>query len=97
MISFKARSEMLGRTEAELRSEMAESLGRIGRTLEKLIGEMQEIRSQLSNPGEEEKSHYRRLYQQANLYYWYLIVQREAIGIRNHESLIQYYRIPEKL
>jgi hypothetical protein len=96
MINFKARAEMLGRTELELRSEMAASLGRIGRTLEHLIRQMHEIRES-NEIGEDQRHNYLELLQQAKLYYWYLIVQREAIGIRNHESLIREYRIPDKI
>ena len=28
---------------------------------------------------------------------WYLVVQREAIGLRDHEGLYRYYRIPAEL
>ena len=97
MISFKARSEMLGRTETELKSEMAASLGRIGRTLENLIFQLKVIQSQHSDLTEEKKEQYRKLHDQARLYYWYLMVQREAIGIRNHDALRQLYRIPDNL
>lgn len=88
---------MLGRTEAELKSEMAASLGRIGRTLESLITQLQQIRKELPDIGEGRKEQYRTLRGQAELYYWYLIVQREAIGIRNHAPVIQLYRIPDKI
>jgi len=95
MINFKARSDALGCIEAELKSEMAASLGRISRTLENLIGELQGIESR--NLSDEMKDHYRHLHDQARLYYWYLIVQREAIGIRNHDSVLRHYRIPDKI
>ena len=95
MISFKARSEALGKVESELKSEMAASLGRIGRTLENLITQLKNIQSQ--ELSEKTKESYRKLYDQAKLYYWYLVVQREAIGIRNHDSLLQHYQIPDKI
>jgi hypothetical protein len=95
MINLKARSEMLGRTEAELKSEMAASLGRIGRTLENLIAQLKNIRNQ--DLSEEKKDRYRKLHDQARLYYWYLMIQREAIGIRNHDLLLQHYRIPDRI
>jgi len=96
MMNLKARAEMLGRTEMELRSEMAASLGRIGRTLQNLILQLREIRDSVEI-GEQKRKLYLELRQQAQLYYWYLIVQREAIGIRNHDSVIQDYRIPDKI
>ena len=88
---------MLGRTEMELKSEMAATLGRIGRTLEELIGQLQMIRNELPELSIERKEHYRSLHDRAKLYYWYLIIQRESIGIRNHETLRQHYRIPDKI
>jgi len=88
---------MLGRMEAELKSEMAASLGRIGRTLEGLIRQLNDIREHLPEIAEEKVKQYRELHDQAQLFYWYLMVQREAIGIRNHDMLIQLYRIPDKI
>jgi hypothetical protein len=96
MISFKARADALGRTELELKSEMAASLGRIARTLENLILQLNEIRSS-KKIHEEKRVRYLELHEQAKIYYWYLIVQRESIGIRNHDSLKQDYRIPDKI
>jgi hypothetical protein len=98
MISLKARAEMLGRTEAELRAEMAASLGRIGRTLSALIAELNHIRQKSGSLSEPERSakqnQYRSVHTRAKLYMWYLIVQREAIGVRNHASLMELYPIP---
>jgi hypothetical protein len=98
MVSLKARAEMLGRTEAELRAEMAASLGRIGRTLTSLIAELNHIRQESNSISECERSakldQYRSVRSRAKLYFWYLTVQREAIGLRNHESLVDLYPIP---
>jgi hypothetical protein len=96
MISFKARADALGRTESELKSEMAASLGRIARTLENLIFQLNEIRAS-EMMEEEQRQRYQELHQQARLYYWYLIVQRESIGIRNHDGLVHDYRIPDRI
>ena len=87
---------MLGRLEDELRSEMAASLGRIAGTLQNLISQLNEIRA-MSQIQEVERARYQELHEKARLYYWYLIVQRESIGIRNHDSLNQDYRIPDKI
>ena|SRR5687767_9244532 len=100
MISLKARAEALGRTESELRSEMAEALGRIGRTLTEAIQDMQRLQIQFDAAPLSQRSRTIAAYQKARSraleYYWYLIVQREAIGIRNHDSLRELYPIPEK-
>jgi Family of unknown function (DUF6665) len=88
MINLKARAQMLGRTEMELRSEMAASLGRIGRILTETIETLK------SGDSGDQSHKYRELYAKAKLYYWYLIVQREAIGIRNHDCLKELYPMP---
>jgi Zn-dependent oligopeptidase len=36
------------------------------------------------------------LHQKAHLQYYYLIVTREALGLRRHEMIQNIYRIPEK-
>jgi len=96
MVSLKARAEQLGRTEAELRAEMAAALGRIGRTLRNLIAELNHIRSLSASARSAKMDHYRSVHSQAKLYLWYLTVQREAIGIRNHASLTELYSIPDQ-
>lgn len=92
---------MLGRTEAELKAEMAASLGRIGRTIANLIAELNHIRQESSALSESERSakleRYESVRSRAKLYFWYLTVQREAIGIRNHSSLIELYPFPVRI
>ena len=97
-MNFKIRAELLGHTEAELREEMASALGRIGRKLESLIAELHHLRNQLSTCDEIEKKvkiqKYKDTRKIAHLYYWYLVVQRESIGLRNHELVRNLYSIP---
>ncbi|HNY50184.1 MAG TPA: hypothetical protein PLV50_04700 [Smithella sp.] len=48
---------------------------------------------------EEINSHveeYNRIRQKAELQFYYLIVTREALGLRRHEMVQKMYRIPEK-
>jgi hypothetical protein len=98
IINLKIRAESLGRTEAELREEMALALGRIGRKLEALIAELNHLRSQLTTCIETEKPNkiqeFEDTRKKAFLYYWYLVVQRESIGLRNHELVRDFYSIP---
>ncbi len=101
MVTFKARADALERTELEIKSEMAASLGRIGSMLAALITDLRQMREELEflpEPEERaEKLHkYSQIHSRAHLYYWYLMVQREAIGITNHNSLRELYPIPDK-
>ena len=79
---------MLGQTEDEIRAEMASALGRIGRRLESLL----EMLNQPATTLDPEK--YENLLKEARMYYWYLIVQRESIGLRNHDDVRRIYAIP---
>lgn len=88
-MNLKMRGEMLGKTEDEIRSEMASALGRIGRTFEDLL-------AQLSKQDAASEK-YPELLKEARLYYWYLIVQRESIGLRNHEQVIREYKVPPEV
>jgi hypothetical protein len=98
MIDIKARAEALGKTDLEMREEMAVALGRIGRTLTELLIDLQklsdEIRSSTGKVKEDRLRSYAEFRKRAKLYYWYLMVQREAVGLRNHEILPQLYPIP---
>ena len=99
MVSFKAKADALGRTELEIKSEMAAALGRIGSTLASLIADLRQMRKELESVPEErteKRQKYNQLRSRAELYYWYLMVQREAIGITNHNSLRELYPIPGK-
>ena len=40
--------------------------------------------------------HFNTIRQKAQLQYYYLIVTREALGLRRHEMIQEIYRIPEK-
>jgi hypothetical protein len=34
---------------------------------------------------------------EAEKYRWYLVVQREAMGLLNHEVVFEHYKIPEAI
>jgi CHAD domain-containing protein len=82
----------------ELQEERAAALARISRRLERLIAQLQATREQIANGREEDRDRdiaaYHELRKEAVKYRWYLEVQREAIGLRHHQRLDEYYRIP---
>jgi hypothetical protein len=82
----------------ELQEERAAALARISRRLERLIEQLQATREQIAQAPEEDRARgvaaYRELHRQAVKYRWYLEVQREAIGLRQHQRLDEFYRIP---
>jgi hypothetical protein len=87
----------------ELQEERAAALARISRRLERLIEQCEATRERIAHRGDTDRSDedrardlaaYRELREQAVKYRWYLEVQRDAIGLRNHQRLDEFYRIP---
>jgi CRP-like cAMP-binding protein len=82
----------------ELAEERAAALARISRRLERLLEQLHATREQIAHGRDEDRPRavaaYRELHQQAVKYRWYLEVQREAIGLRHHQRLDEFYRIP---
>lgn len=75
----------------ELSEERVAALTRISRTLESLIEQLQALATDSAARG---TGHYQQLRERAKQYRWYLEVQREALGIRNHRFLDEVYKIP---
>jgi len=82
----------------ELQEERAAALARISRRLERLLEQCEATREQIARGRNEDRARalaaYRDLREEAVKYRWYLEVQREAIGLRNHRNLDEFYRIP---
>ncbi len=82
----------------ELQEERAAALARISRRLERLLDQLQATREQIARDRDEDRAGdiatYRELHKEAVKYRWYLEVQREAIGLRQHQHLDEFYRIP---
>jgi hypothetical protein len=85
----------------ELNEERASALARISRVLASLIDQLHAVRARLDNADavvpELEVARYRELHRLAVTYRWYLEVQREAVGLRSHHMLDEFYVIPAPL
>ncbi len=96
-----ADGKSLERTEAELRAEKAAALARIAGTLEGLLAELSRRRESFGGLSSEERppavEAYDALREQARLYRWYLVVQREALGLVRHDDVDRHYPPPEPL
>jgi hypothetical protein len=83
---------------AQLAEERMAALVRISKTLESLLSQLHESRARLENARgatrARELAVQRDLHQRATTYRWYLEVQREALGLRQHHRLDEFYRIP---
>jgi hypothetical protein len=86
---------------AQLNEERVSALVRISKTLESLIAQLQESRARLADARGDARTRelvkYRDLHQRATTYRWYLEVQREALGLRHHQGLDEFYKIPSEI
>jgi hypothetical protein len=93
--------ETFDRITRALNEERAATLRRISRTLESLIDEMHAARARIEALPDAERPQelaaYRELRRKALQYRWYLVVQREALGLRQHHRLDEFYKIPDEL
>ncbi len=82
----------------ELNEERAAALRRISGTLESLIRQLHASRERVrwasGTDRDREVAALRDVRARALKYRWYLEVQREALGIRRHEALDEFYRVP---
>jgi hypothetical protein len=90
--------DAFARVEEELLRERAAALKRIAETLEESLAGLCALRTLLERLSGRERvpqaSAYRALRERAQLYRWYLEVQREALGLRGHDVLDEVYPRP---
>ena len=84
--------------EAEILAEKLAAYVRIARKLEGLVTAAEAARRAVSACREIDRpgivARFEELRRQAEQYFWYLIVQREALGLRHHEGLGRHDPIP---
>ena len=82
----------------ELHEERVSALRRISSTLDSLIRQLHASRERIRESSgldrEREVAAWRELRAHALKYRWYLEVQREALGIRQHDVLDEFYKVP---
>ncbi|MGH7317574.1 MAG: hypothetical protein ACREJS_15095 [Candidatus Rokuibacteriota bacterium] len=99
---MNAREEALQRTEKEIAAEKAATLGRAGGRLEtalRLAAELHEALTRAPEGAERERAResYRQARTRAIEARRILIIQREAIGLRNHRIVDQQFPEPPRL
>jgi erythromycin esterase-like protein len=91
-------SEKYDRLVHEINEERAAALRRISGALESLIEQLQALGDSIPHLRASERASaiaaYRDVRRQAVRYRWYLEVQREALGLRHHQRLDEFYAIP---
>lgn len=92
------REGALQSIEAEVRKERASALGRVGGILEALIDEAEALKTRWAAAPERERpaleAAFTQVVERARTYRWYLEVQREAMGLHQHQEVERQYPIP---
>ncbi|ATB27505.1 hypothetical protein [Melittangium boletus] len=87
--------------EVEIRAEKASAMRRVAQKVESLLAELKKIEdASLGTQGAERARHVARhqtLRAEAEKQRWYLIVQREAMGLYHHGDIEELYRLPNPL
>ena len=88
--------------EVALRAEAASSIKALGHRLDRQLSELRQLREQVLalSPGptrDKKLAEYEEKRRDAEYRQWTLIVQREAMGLFNHEDVEDIYRVPPKL
>jgi hypothetical protein len=88
--------------EVALRAEAASSIKALGHRLDRQLSELRQLREQVLalSPGptrDKKLAEYEEKRRDAEYRQWTLIVQREALGLFNHEDVEEIYRVPPKL
>ncbi len=88
--------------EVALRAEAANSLKALGHRLDRQLTELRQLGQQVQAlaPGsvrDRKLAEYDEKRRDAEYRKWTLIVQREAMGLFNHEDVEEIYRVPPKL
>ncbi|HYO71440.1 MAG TPA: hypothetical protein VEU33_35705, partial [Archangium sp.] len=82
----------------EIQSEKASAMRRVASRLESLLVELEETRKGwLGSSGPARArlaARHRELRGEAEQQRWYLLVQREAMGLRQHGDIHEMYRLP---
>lgn len=93
LATIAAREAALGAVDAEIIEEQASSLGRAGRRLEKAIAELKAA----DGASAVSEANRAALLAEAREALWFLVVQREAMGIRGASEVLAVYEVPAEV
>jgi hypothetical protein len=81
----------------EIAQEKAATLGRLGRDLEAALEHLSAFDADGPASSAQRRAERRRLVAQAGHSLWLLVVQREALGLRDTRQLMRDYRVPTEV
>ncbi|MFY0579699.1 hypothetical protein ACN28S_40505 [Cystobacter fuscus] len=101
MARMSSNANFLGGTlaiEVEIRKEKTSALRRVATRVESLLEELKQVEQCLAGTRGPERARWvarhKELRAEADKQRWYLIVQREAMGLFHHDDVYEMYRLP---
>ncbi|MFN7135405.1 MAG: hypothetical protein ACK4N5_25250 [Myxococcales bacterium] len=92
---------LLAAVEEEIREEKATTVTRTARRLEELLAELVRLEARAVEAGAFERAvlvrEHAELRADARKYLWYLLIEREAMGLTDHHIVEELYRVPSPL
>ena len=86
------------KTLRDLQAERASALARSAERLEEALRLLEEAnRSLAAAPSESARARRGEALAQAGERLWFLVVQREAVGLRRHDSALEVLRVPPEV
>lgn len=87
--------------EVEIRAEKASAIRRVAAGLEYYLAEMQSLEAEARRVKGSELTRVQKRFDEirelARRQLWYLIVQREAMGLYHHDDVYEIYKVPKTL
>lgn len=84
--------------EVEIRKEKVSALRRVAGRLETAITDLRELEAKMPAPGSPDRARFVERHQElrahAEQQRWYLIIQREAMGLLHHGVVDEMYPVP---
>lgn len=101
MAQYSRHAEALEDTRREILAERAAALKRITEGLETRLDELEDLAQRIERAPEPERprriAEFNERRHEARRWLWYLTVQREANGLREHSAVEERYEIPPPL
>jgi LmbE family N-acetylglucosaminyl deacetylase len=82
----------------EIIEEKAATLARVAERLEAKLAALEAVEREMGpQPSAEALARRATLREEAAEWLWYLVVQREAVGVTHHDAVFETYRVPGEI
>jgi hypothetical protein len=95
---MSGQRDSLAPIDDEILEEKAATLARVAERLEAKLAALEAVEREMGpEPSEEALARRVTLREEAAEWLWYLVVQREAVGVTQHDAVFETYRVPGEI